>query len=379
MRRAVLLAASLVVLSCTRKDTPALEAPALVPTAAAASPPAAVAIGADGGPTATEGAPVRFVGRFVKQPDGGMRFAWPGSAMIGRFRGTGVSVRLKDEGWNLFQVVVDGEVKKVLTTSQKKDVYQLAEGLPDAVHTVALHRRTEAKVGDAIFYGFDAQNGTMLPAPAAPERRIEIIGDSISNGYGNEGPNATCGYVNSQQNEYLAYGAIAARALDADHTTIAWSGKTIYEMFEYFPRTLPAQPDSLWDFASAPQPQAVVINVGTNNFMNVDPGEARFVQRYIELVMRVRKEYPKAFIVCALGSMLSNVYPEGRNALTQARKYMKAAVAKMKASGETNLEMLEFPEQNHADGLGCGFHPSLKTHRLMADRLAAFLKERLSW
>src|SRR6185436_5836381 len=173
-----------------------------------------------------------------------------------------------DEGWNLFQVVIDGEVKKVLTTSQKKDAYQLAEGLTDGVHTVALHRRTEAKVGDAVFYSFEVVGGAMLPAPAAPERRIEIIGDSISNGYGNEGPNATCGYVNSQQNEYLAYGALTARSLDADHVTIAWSGKTIYEMFEYFPRTLPNQPETAWDYASY-QPQAVIINLGTNNFMNV--------------------------------------------------------------------------------------------------------------
>lgn len=83
--------------------------------------------------------------------------------------------------------------------------------------------------------------------------------------------------------------------------------------------------------------------------------------------------------MCALGPMLSDVYPEGRRNLTQARKYMKVAVAKLKEAGDTNLEMLEFPEQNHADGLGCGFHPSLKTHKLMSDRLVAMLKERMGW
>jgi hypothetical protein len=77
--------------------------------------------------------------------------------------------------------------------------------------------------------------------------------------------------------------------------------------------------------------------------------------------------------------MLTDIYPEKRKNLTQARKYMKAAVAKLKESGETNLDFLEFPEQNHADGLGCGFHPSLKTHKLMADRLTMFIKERTGW
>ena len=310
-----------------------------------------------------------------------MRCSWSGSYVVGRFKGTGVSARIKDEGNNLFQVVIDGEPKKVLRTDKAKGehAYQLADGLPDAVHEVSLHRRTEAKVGEAVVYGFEPKNGSLLPSPPALERRIETVGDSISTGYGNEGPSATCGYVNSEQNEYATYGAIAARNLNADHTTIAWSGKTLHEMKGYFDKSLPQRSDGpRWDFAQY-QPQVVVVNVGTNNFANVDPGEARFVRLYHELIQVVRAAYPKAFIVCALGSMLSNVYPEGRNSLTQARKYMKVAVAKLKESGDSNLEFLEFPEQNHADGLGCGFHPSLKTHKLMGERLTTFIKERMGW
>jgi lysophospholipase L1-like esterase len=310
-----------------------------------------------------------------------MRCSWSGSYVVARFKGTGVSVRMKDEGKNLFQVVVDGEVKKVLRTDKAKGeaVYPLALGLSDGVHEVSLHRRTEAKVGEAVVYGFEPIGGTILPPPPAPERRIELIGDSITTGYGNEGPSAKCGYVNSDQNEYLTYGAITARNLHADHTTIAWSGKTLHEMKEYFDKSLPQRSDGpLWDFTRY-QPQVVVVNVGTNNFALVDPGEARFVRLYHELIQVVRAAYPKAFIVCALGSMLTNVYPEGRNNLTQARKYMKVAVAKLKEAGDTNLDFLEFAEQNHADGLGCGFHPSLKTHEHMSEKLTAFIKERMGW
>ncbi len=374
------------ILGCTRKDAPADS-----PTAGSSSAHlheglAASSIARAPTPNAVEpeAKPTpRFVGRWVPEPSGdGMRCAWSGSYVVGRFKGTSISARIKDEGFNLFQVVIDGEVKKVLKTEKAKGEasYLLAEGLADGVHEVSLHRRAEAKVGEAVFFGFEAPNGgKLLPAGPAPERRIETIGDSISTGYGNEGPGAACGYVNSEQNEYLTYGAIAARNLNADHTTIAWSGKTLHEMKEYFPTALPARPDGpRWDFAKY-QPQVVVVNLGTNNFALVDPGEARFVRLYHEMVHAVRAAYPKAFIVCALGSMLSNVYPEGRNNLTQARKYMKVAVAKLKEAGDTNLEFLEFPEQNHADGLGCGFHPSLKTHRLMGERLTGFIKEHMAW
>lgn len=379
----VLIAATVGVPACTRKESPPGSGNVSAPTPSGS---ASARITAAEGEAEAKNAPsknaittpVRFVGRFVKEPNGeGRRFAWPGSAVIGRFKGTAVSMHLRDEGWNLFQVIVDGEFKKVLKTDAKHDHYVLADDLTDGVHQIEIHRRTESKVGEAIFYSFEPK-GTMLPPPPAKERKIEIIGDSISTGYGNEGPGAACGYVNSQQNEYLTYGAIAARELDADHTTIAWSGKTLHEMRDYFTRTLPAREDSVWDYAQY-QPQVVVVNLGTNNFANIDPGEARYVKLYHELIERVRGAYPKAFIVCALGSMLSDIYPDDRKNLTQARKYMRVAVTKLKEQGDKNLEFLEFPEQKHTDGLGCGFHPSLKTHKLMADRLVPFVKEHLGW
>jgi lysophospholipase L1-like esterase len=356
---------------CTRNDTPARDAPVqLVPNAVAATASPTPSM-----PTAPHW---RFVGRWIPD-DGGMRCAWSGSYVVARFKGTEISARIKDEGFNLLHVVIDGETKKVLRTDKAKGEasYVLATGLSDGVHDITVHRRTEARVGELVFYGFEG--ATMLPAPPPAERRIEIIGDSISTGFGNEGPGAACGYVNSEQNETATYGAIAAQALGAEHTTIAWSGKTVHEMTEYFDKVLPQRDGApLWDFASW-QPQAVVLNLGTNNFANIDPGEKRFVGVYLELVHKVRAAYPSAFIVCALGSMLSDVYPEKRKNLTQARKYMKTAVSTLREQGDTNLDFLEFPEQNHADGLGCGFHPSLKTHRLMGERLAAFLRERLAW
>lgn len=383
---AFVIAMACLACACTRKDSPATDAPSLVPTAAAATGPLASAE-PKAGAKQTMATSYRLMGRFIREPNGnGFRMAWPGSAMIGRFKGTSLSIRIKDEGHNLFQVVIDGETKKVLRTDkdQGKELFVLAEGLSDAQHDVVVERRTEAKVGEAVFLGFEPGPGAvMLAPPSAPERRIEILGDSISTGYGNEGPGAACGYVNSQQNEYLAYGAITARNLDADHTTIAWSGKTLYEMREYFDKSLPARGDlgadsPKWDFAQY-QPHAVVLNVGTNNFANIDPGEKRFVELYLALFAKVRAAYPKAFVVCTLGSMLSDVYPEGRRNLTQARKYMKVVMQKLDDTGEKNTAFLEFPEQNHADGLGCGFHPSLKTHKLMSDRLTALLKERMGW
>ena len=358
----------LAIASCTRQDPPiGAQVPAIGMPGSSASTELAAP------PPAT----VRFVGRFDTTNPAAVRFAWPGSMILGRFKGTGISVRLKDDGKNFFQVIVDGEPKAVLHADAHKESYPLAEGLPDGVHDVAIYRRTEPKLGETVFLGFDP-TGTMLPAAAPSERRIELIGDSITAGYGNEGPNATCTFNPAEENQYQTYGAIAARALNAEHVTIAWSAQTIGQMTDYFERTLPARPESQWDFKGF-VPQLVVLNVGTNNFATYDPGEVRYMRIYQALFDRVRKVYPDALIVCGLGPMLTDIYPPGKKNLTLARKYMLATMAKIKESGEKNYEFVEFPEQNHANGLGCGFHPSLKTHKLMADRLVQVAHERLGW
>lgn len=359
----------LALVSCTRQDPPiGAQSPTLgMPESAGSAEVAAPA------PPPL----VRFVGRFDTTNPQAVRFAWPGSMILGRFKGSGISVRLKDEGKNFFQVIVDGELKAVLRGDAHKDTYPLAANLPDGVHDVALYRRTEPRLGETVFLGFEP-TGTMLPAPSPSERRIELIGDSITAGYGNEGPNATCTFNPAEENQYQTYGAIAARALHAEHVTIAWSAQTIGQMTDYFERTLPARPESQWDFKGF-VPQLVVLNVGTNNFATYDPGEARYVRIYKTLFDRVRKAYPGALVVCGLGPMLTDVYPPGRKNLTLARKYMAAAMAKIAESGERNFERVEFPEQNHANGLGCGFHPSLKTHKLMAEQLVQVAHERLGW
>ena len=42
-------------------------------------------------------------------------------------------------------------------------------------------------------------------------------------------------------------------------------------MTDYYERTLPDRPESVWDF-KAWTPQLVVMNIGTNNFATHDPG-----------------------------------------------------------------------------------------------------------
>src|SRR5207302_10262863 len=94
--------------------------------------------------------------------------------------------------------------------------------------TVTVFRDTESLLGEAQFLGFDFGAGGALLAPPPSARRIEIVGDSISSGYGDEGRDGTCKYTAPTQNAYVTYGALAAREPGAAPTIIAYSAIGVF-------------------------------------------------------------------------------------------------------------------------------------------------------
>jgi len=273
-----------------------------------------------------------YVGRFDMTDPMAVRFDWGGNYVYAQFEGgTQVSAKLEaDDSDVLFSAVLDGGPPKQIhvfsANAQPPGVqvpasYVLFDGLSAGPHEIILHRDTEAQSGVTIFRGFDLGGGHLLP-PKRRVRKIEVIGDSISCGYGDEGQNATCPFdvevrrqgdcpsdkvlpddfdtkypncnvvrVPETENQYLAYGSLVGRRFDADVTTIAWSGKGVQRNYheptlgraaidrkvtipDYWrQRTIgsPPQPGQMtagpnWDFAKDPDYQVVVINLGTNDF-----------------------------------------------------------------------------------------------------------------
>ncbi|HEY0466916.1 MAG TPA: SGNH/GDSL hydrolase family protein [Polyangiaceae bacterium] len=326
----------------------------------------------------------RFIGRFDQSKPDAPVFAWPGTAIALSFTGTAISVTLTDNGnspsgRNMFEVVIDNTHSGFSVESGMKK-YALGTGLAAGAHQLLIYRRTEASFGETTFNGFDIAPSAYLPGAAPPTHRLEVIGDSISAGYGNAGT-YPCEFSSATENHYASYGALAATALKAELYTEAWSGIGVIRNYDggttdvmpvRYLRSLPDRAASTWDFARY-TPDAVVINLGTNDFANGDPGAA-FQAAYLKFVTDLRGHYPAARFFLALGTMLSG------DSYTQAGAYLKAVIAARATAGDTNLTLLEFGTQDaDADGLGCDYHPSLKTHRKMADKLQAALKADLGW
>ena len=103
---------------------------------------------------------------------------------------------------------------EILTVRKSENRYRLTSDLYYGKHTVLLSKRTEGAQTSVIFYGFDYGSSVPLLAPAPRKHMVEIIGDSISAGYGNEGEDAWSGFDLKKENASTTYGVLAADALD---------------------------------------------------------------------------------------------------------------------------------------------------------------------
>jgi hypothetical protein len=100
--------------------------------------------------------------------------------------------------------------------------------------------------------------------------RLEIVGDSISAGYGASGVGGDCPVMDHTSGNYGTYNRQICDAFDAECSVIAWSGKGMYEnccdsgetMPSYYLQTRGGSAYAAdWDFTRF-VPDAIIINLG---------------------------------------------------------------------------------------------------------------------
>lgn len=343
-----------------------------------------------GKPTTTTTAPValgksennvEFIGRFAAV--GGTdykKFEWSGSTITAGFEGTEISIVLKilrngpygEDDY--FNVTVDNGQPYVLKITKGTDKYVLASGLKNGYHTVAVTKRTEGPFGGLIqFEGFDYGTGKAAPAPARRERRIEIYGDSISAGYGNEGTGT--GFRLNEENADLTYASITAKNLNAEYTAIALSGHGVHKSLsqsttevtpKYFDSNL-YKTSSTYRF-NQPDPDVVIINLGTNDYA-IGVSDADYYASLTDFVAKIRRKYPDAYIVLTTcGGTNRPIDLLQQLVDTRKAKYGDEKIGRF---------IGDFEDLNGA--FGADGHPSVYGHTQLANQLTDYLKEKLGW
>jgi len=321
---------------------------------------------------------VRWIGRVDLTDPAGPRFSWSGTGFVARFRGTSLGARFANHGAFIFKAVVDGVPQAAFTAGNGRCA--LATALAAGEHTVELYRQTEGPQGTSQLLALTVGDGALLDPPPAPPRLIEVVGDSISCGYGILG---TLGDTDcyATESHWDAYPSVLARALGAEVSTIAASGRGV--VFNYrgdthdlvpaiYERTLAGSPSPVWDFST--EPQAVVINLGTNDFGNGkgDPGPP-FAAAYLALVEVIRSHYPRALVLCTIGPITSAA--ESAAIHDHIRTVLRARAA----AGDTQIALFDQIAPQTPDKLACAGHPNAAENALMAQQLAVELRARLGW
>eukprot|EP01089_Gocevia_fonbrunei_P003999 TRINITY_DN1395_c0_g1_i2.p1 TRINITY_DN1395_c0_g1~~TRINITY_DN1395_c0_g1_i2.p1 ORF type:complete len:154 (-),score=27.24 TRINITY_DN1395_c0_g1_i2:46-507(-) len=142
---------------------------------------------------------------------------------------------------------------------------------------------------------------------------------------------------------------------------------SLYPFPSYYPRTLANDPSTLWSFKSW-IPQAVVINLGTNDYSTQPiPPQAIYSNAYNSFIANLQDKYGSGvqiFAVC--GPLIGNPCCE----------YVQDIVNQHKGAGVYYVNM-----QNilNSDDYGCAGHPGIKGHEKMAAIAIPFIKKVMGW
>ena len=207
---------------------------------------------------------------------------------------------------------------------------------------------------------------------------IEFLGDSITCAYGVEGKDQNENFKTITENASKSYAYLASQILDADYSTICYSGSGIVSGYSggdkntgnLFPphyekisrnEKYPGQ----WDF-DGHKYDVIFINLGTNdnNYVMADAQNRNdeFIQEYVNFLSNVREHNPDSYIICTLGTLgCGEIY----TLIEQA----------IKLFGDSRVTSFLSPTQDMNDGLGSDWHPSAVTHQKLSKIVAEKISE----
>jgi Carbohydrate esterase 2 N-terminal/GDSL-like Lipase/Acylhydrolase family len=325
-------------------------------------------------------------GRYVVDQNSGLEMISSAVHFGFRFNGTSCQVyaHLNDPGEHSYlQYTLDGIYQKRIRVNGNQHQPVVITGLSKGRHIIWIYKATEATTGPIFIGKIVAHDIHALREPDLP--LIEFIGNSITCGAAADPSEIPCGRgeYHDQHNAYYAYGPTVARNLHSNFILSSVSGIGIYRSWNTPNPSMPRvyeKTDFLenstrnWDFSTY-HPRIVSIALGTNDFSDGDHVHARppfdsavFVTGYINFVQQVKTKYPKARIALLSSPMLNG---SKRELLQRCLATVKENIDKIYPSAKPVALYFFKPMKAR----GCGGHPNLEDHKILADELTPFFRK----
>ncbi|MBR1422271.1 MAG: GDSL family lipase [Ruminococcus sp.] len=328
---------------------------------------------------------VKMIGR-TSYENGTLSIPWSAGGVEFKTTGSMVRFNLKKTDTTRIAVYVNGKLAVKGYTDSKSKNPVIDVPLEEGENTVKLVKLSECANSILKLESIEVEEGATVTPTDKQAHSIEFIGDSITCGYGVDGDTSESFNVKNE-NAAKTYAYLTADTFDADYSFVSVSGTGVISGYtandsKNESNLAPTYYESLyfswggnnstWDFAGY-QPEAIVINLGTND-SSYTKGNAEkckdFQDTYVQFIKTVRKNNPNSAIICSLGVMGQDLYPQ-----------VEAAVDAYKTeTGETNVYAFKFNVQDTTNnGIGVDWHPSEQSHKDAAGELEAFISETLGW
>ena len=307
----------------------------------------------------------------------GFQFTFVGTAVSGVF-GANNSV----SAGTFLKVYVDDQAPVTIELQNRSSqTVVLAENLPNTKHTVRVVKRSENVWGGTATASKLLVTGMMGTPPQNATRKIEVVGDSITCGFGNMVTAATAagGYQSKEEDGTATYATLAASYFGADCSVIARSGigfscdsagnksllmGQVYGYTDYLSGGGSSSP--AWDFAANPS-DVVILALGTNDTANGDAADYETKAR--EMLSLVRQNNPNAHIIWAYGMM------------TDSRSNLLRQI--IKEANDQGDSKVYYHALTHmgsiTDGVGGGGHPGPASHVYNSKYLADTIAKVTGW
>lgn len=281
------------------------------------------------------------------------------------------------------------DISQRFILTEKETAVTLFESDVEKTVVIRVLKISEVNFGTAGIKEVEIDGKQNLPtAAASTSMKVEIIGDSITCGYGIEGTYNVDGFKTSQERADKAYGFLTMKALGAEFQECCWSGIGIISKYvnpdvnlpdasvvmpSIWPYTnkslslrLGLEPE-VWDEAKF-SPDLVILHLGTNDASFVRDVEERrlaYVSGVRQFLEAIHRRSPKAkLLVClgVMGELLCDSQAEAVKLFSQDFKNVP-------------VKVVRFPVQDEAtEGVAADWHPKAETHQRVAKQLVDAIK-----
>lgn len=295
----------------------------------------------------------------------------------------------EQEPW--FSVLVNGVVvSRQMAMKGKTKVCLFRSRNPEEIKNVRFVKDSQAMHDDEKCFlqvhGLYT-DGEFCPVMDRPHK-LEFIGDSITSGEGLIGAREENDWVSMLFSGVETYAAVTADLVDADLRVCSQSGWGLFSSWDgCLENVLPAGYEKVcgvltgdhneklgahepYQFSSW-QPDAVIINLGTNDGaafemegFNHDISE--FEAAVVSFLKKVRSFNPEADIVWVYGML----------GYSMSMPIVRAISSYEHETGDKKVHYLQLPNTTE-ETVGARQHPGRKSHRRAAELLADFLKSEI--